>query len=381
MLKITSNTYKDIIQESWKNRMPFMCYGGPGIGKSEMPRQEFKKIANQLNTTFVEWNLLSRDDKAKILDNPEKYFVFTDQRVAQMDSTDLRGIPNMLNDKMLQTIPLDWIVHFTNPKALGCIFFDEINLAPPVVAGQCYQIILNRSISDRKIGDNVIIFGAGNRAEDKAYTFEMSLPLRDRFSEFELVVDLDSWVDWAISAKINPHLISFIRWKPSYLYNIEKIRNSSEKASTPRGVERASKHINDKDISSNFVHTLISISCGEAFATEFQAYVKYYLELEWKHILENPESVANFSIDKNWAVSGGLAELYTRNKTDKKLFEKILAVIDNLKPEFGIVTFRYMKEYDPENFSTLVMKSANFSKISKKVAHYFFITKEEAEKK
>ena len=89
------------------------------------------------------------------------------------------------------------------------IFFDEINLAPPTVAGSAYQIINDRTISDRRLADDVFCMGAGNRAEDKAHIFDMPMPLHDRFAEVEIGVNLEDWTEWA-AGKINSHLISFI---------------------------------------------------------------------------------------------------------------------------------------------------------------------------
>ncbi len=45
----------------------------------------------------------------------------------------------------------------------------------------------------------------------------------------------------------------------------------------------------------NKVHQLVSISCGEAFATEFQAYVKHFAALNWNTIYSKPEIVKDLS--------------------------------------------------------------------------------------
>jgi len=176
--------------------------------------------------------------KDDVFKNPQKYFVFTDFRLGQCDSSDLKGIPNMSSPEMLEYMPLAWAKFYCQDEADGVIFFDEMNLAPPVVCGQAYQIINDRVVSDLKISDDVWMFGAGNRASDKAHVFSMPFPLRDRFSEIEMNVNDDEWCAWAIQNKINPHLIAFIKWKPDALYR--PCDKSSDKGSTPRGVGRAS---------------------------------------------------------------------------------------------------------------------------------------------
>jgi MoxR-like ATPase len=42
-----------------------------------------------------------------------------------------------------------------------------------------------------------IIFAAGNRQGDRGVTYSMPAPLANRFSHYELDVNLDDWVDWA----------------------------------------------------------------------------------------------------------------------------------------------------------------------------------------
>jgi len=330
--------------------------GGPGIGKSQVPRQVFREVAENKNLEFVQWDKTSKDMKDTMEHNPEKYFVFCDQRLSQMDSTDLRGIPNMNADK-LEPMPPSWVVYFCNPKAQGVIFFDEINLAPPVVAGSAYQIILDRSMADMKLGDNVYLIGAGNRAEDKAFTFEMSLPLKDRFCEMELYPDAESWTEWAASNKINPHLIAFINWKESYLYRMSE--TGQDKATTPRGIERASILIGDSEITDPEVTMLTSISVGEAFSTEFQAYVKYFSKLDWNLIYREPITVKEFDVSQMFAVSGGLAEHFIK---DNGKFEDVITVVDEMPAEFAVMALRIMRDSNRTAFKRKGMKSKKFSK-------------------
>jgi hypothetical protein len=285
--------------------------------------------------------------------DPGKYFVLCDQRLSQMDTTDLRGIPKMSGD-MVEAMPPSWVKYFCNEKAEGCIFFDEINLAPPVVQGSAYQIILDRSMSDMKISDNVYMIGAGNRAEDKAFTFDLPLPLRDRFCEMELIPDADSWTSWA-AGNVNPHLVAFVNWKESYLYKVSE--SGQDKSTTPRGIARASKLIGKDEITDPEVTFLTSISCGEAFATEFQAYVKYFQALDWDKIYSDPETVAKLEVSALFAVSGGLSEHFQKSP-DK--FDDIVAVIEHMAPEFSVMSLRMMRDWNPKLFKNRAVKNKKF---------------------
>jgi len=352
--------------DCYETKIPLMVYGGFGIGKSAIPRQVFEPLAAKKHREFVVWEKTTNEQKNEMIEHPEKYFVFCDQRIGQMDSTDLRGIPNMMDTDKLQTVPYAWVIYFTRPKADGILFFDEINLAPPTVAGSAYQIINDRTISDRKLADDVFCMAAGNRAEDKAHIFDMPMPLHDRFAEVEMGINVDDWTEWA-SGKVNPHLISFINWKPNRLYHADV--KKGDKASTPRAVERASILLRDGDISDNHSFEMVSIACGEAFAAEFQAYAKYHSQLNWAAIYKNPEMVQKFEMDKLWAVAGGMTDQFLKGVKDE-VFSAMMDVALEMRPDFALVTLKMCKDGNKKQFTTQIKKCKKFQEIVKKHAKF-----------
>lgn len=367
MYKVNTVELQSLVGATYASKTPLMVYGAPGIGKSAIMVQMASDFAKKEGKTFVEWSDATKDEKIKMISKPDEYFVYADQRVAQMDPTDLRGIPNMVSGTdYLETIPMSWVVYFTQPKAHGIIFFDEINLAPPMVAAQAYQIINERCVADRRLSPHVHMVAAGNRQNDKAFVFDMPLPLRDRFAEVEVFHDAESWTSWAIG-KVNPHLIAFIGWKESYLYKVND--KSTDKSSTPRGIHRASRLIGEADITSNQVHQLVSISCGEAFATEFQAYTKHFAQLNWTTIYKRPETVKDFGVDQLFAVVGGLSENYNRDKTQDQ-FDKTIKVILNMKTDFAISVLRMVKDVDFKEFKTFIKKCPDFRSLASSYGKY-----------
>jgi len=367
MLQLNCGQYAKILKTCYDAKSPLFVYGPPGCGKSEICRQVFSKVAQDEGLEFREWTDITSDEKMECINHPEKYWILCDQRVGAMDPSDLRGIPNMANKEMLELIPYSWVIYFSKPEAHGAIFFDELNLAPPTVAGQAYQIINERRVADRKLSNHVFVFGAGNRAEDKANVFQLSFPLRDRFNEFEIMPDKNSWCEWAYQNKINPHIIAFINWKESYLYKPSAV--TKEKGSTPRGLARASKLINNMDIISDDVHEIVSIACGESLATEFQAYCKHFQQLDWRKIYGDPTICSGFSVDKLWAIIGGISEHYIKQE---KQFDEIIDVLLGIGHEgkyadFSVVGLRMIRDYDLKLFS----KNYKASKSQKKIVSSF----------
>lgn len=373
MFEVTTLEYRDMLSIHYATKTPLYVYGAPGIGKSAIPRQVFKETAKARGREFIEWNDMTEEIKMDAMDNPSKYFVFTDFRLGQVDTTDLKGIPNMTNTKLLEYMPLAWVRYYANPEADGVIFFDEMNLAPPVVAGQAYQIINDRVVSDIRISDNVFLFGAGNRATDKAHVFDMPFPLRDRFSELQLNVNDDEWCDWAFQNGINTHLIAFIKWKPETLF--APADGSEDKGSTPRGIVRASKLLkeNNQNVETPMAHALVSVALGEAFATEFTAYAQIASKIDLDALMAKPESVVDFnSPDKWFAVCGLLGEHLPRLKGKDPKIGKLFAVAHCLPDEFCVVALNMIRNSfnSNANFKKALTKYPRFKDLINEVARF-----------
>lgn len=353
MLSVTPSEYAAFIKATYRTNIALMVYGPPGCGKSEIVRQVGQELAQEQGRTYAEWAKLTPPFKRHALDNPADYFIVADERISGMDTTDLRGLPDFNNEKdWLITKPYMWMGYFCKPEASGLLFFDEINLAPPAVAGQAYEVILDRTVSDMKLSDHVNIIAAGNRISDKAGVYEMPMPLRDRFCEIEVEPSLKDWVDWAIKNDINSKLIAFVTFRKKYFYNLDKC--GDDKGSSPRGIARASKLIHDCDIESELTKKLISSSCGVGFAVEFMAYVKVFSQLDWKLILAQPSEIINnkTSIDVLIAIACEISsQIASCSDNEKKVWMKNLhKVMLAFPPEYSALAMSMFAKCKDQKF-------------------------------
>lgn len=373
MFKIGTESYPDMLKIHYSTKTPLYVYGAPGIGKSAIPREVFEGVAKSKNREFIEWNDMSEQDKDDAMLNPEKYFIFTDFRLGQCDTTDLRGIPNMTKSEVLEYMPLAWVKYYSSEGADGVIFFDELNLAPPVVAGQAYQIINDRVVSDIRLSPDVFIFGAGNRASDKAHVFTMPFPLRDRFSELEVSVNDEEWCNWAWKNEVNPHLIAFIKWKPSSLYR--PADGSEDKGSTPRGVVRASKLIEECSLPLDHptIHALTSCALGEAFSIEFHGYCAVASKIDLDALMKTPKKVKDLnSPDKWFAVCGLLGENLRKLKPSDPKSAKMFEIAHELPTEYTVVALNMIRTSFDSNpkFKTALSKYPRFKELLEEAARY-----------
>lgn len=366
---ITPEEYANMIKVCYDAKQPLYISGPPGIGKSAIPRQVFKAEADRLKLRFAEWSDLQADQRMDAIKNPEKWFIFMDARTSQMDTTSLQGIPNMSNTKMLENIPYSWAVYMTQANAHGVILFDELNLAAPLVQAITYSVILDRVISDRRMSDNVYVMAAGNRQQDKAHTFDMPFPLRDRFCELELEANAEHWLEWAKKEGVNPHIISFISWKNAWLFHFDP--QVHDKPTTPRGIVRASDMIRDLDFEkdSGQVYLRTSASTGNAFAVEFQAYISTYAKLNWSDLFKNlkdpkkQKAIREMSADIHYAIMGGLVERYAKDPGNAEQLEKLYELAKCLPKTFTVNCLRQWRDVPGSQLKKLFTShTAEFAK-------------------
>ena len=175
---------------------PVMLWGPPGVGKSQIVAQ----IGARHNAPVI------------------------DVRLSQMEPSDLRGIPFRDSELVEWAIP-SMLPNAERHGAQGILFLDEITSAVPSVSAAAYQLILDRRLGDYRVPDGWAIFAAGNRQGDRGVTYTMPAPLANRFSHFEVDLNLDDWVAWAYQNGIDERIIGFLRFRPEQLFNFDPAHN------------------------------------------------------------------------------------------------------------------------------------------------------------
>ena len=66
---------------------------------------------------------------------------------------------------------------------------------------------------------------AGNRQGDRGVTYSMPAPLANRFSHYEVEINLDDWVAWAYANEIDERIIAFLRFRQDLLFEFDPSQN------------------------------------------------------------------------------------------------------------------------------------------------------------
>jgi len=248
-LTVTSTQARKAIMTAFKTKRPVFLWGPPGIGKSEVVQE----IADEMKGLVI------------------------DLRMAQMEPTDIRGIPYFNKDinKMDWAEPVDLpSKELAAQHPVVVLFLDEMNSAPPAVQAAGYQLILNRRVGKYQLPDNVVIVAAGNRDSDKGVTYRMPMPLANRFIHLEMRPDFTSWQNWAVNKGIHKDVVGYLSFAKNDIYDFDA-KSSSRAFATPRSWVFVSDLLNDEsNVDTDTLFNLVAGAVGEGLAVKFMAHRK-----------------------------------------------------------------------------------------------------------
>lgn len=332
-------------------KIPMLITGTFGIGKSMVIKVVGRTVAVERTRTYLEWNEISYEEKIDIINNNKlkDYFIVMDMRLSEFDATDIKGLPDF--DKLRKWV--EWKYPFfvevlQHPDSDGILFFDEFNLATPLVISSCYKIFHDKIINDTKINFNWLIIGCGNKDDDRANTHEIAAPLKDRCAEMELTPPTPKdWIKWASRYGLSPKIIAYISWKGTMLRKVNF--ESGEKFTTERGWERLNcfMHRNLEEIK------LVSGTViGEGVASEFMGFLEIQNIINLDDILKKPELLKNVTeAGQKYFVISGLAERYGDNHmTIEQLFEVSTVLQQNKSADFVAMLWRLASRMNKAKF-------------------------------
>lgn len=256
---------------------PVMLWGPPGVGKSQMVSQVAEK--NQVPVIDI--------------------------RLSQMEPSDLRGIPFRIEDSVEWAIP-SMLPNAERHGPKGILFLDEITSAPPSVSAAAYQLILDRKLGNYEVPEGWAIFAAGNRQGDRGVTYTMPAPLANRFSHYDVDVNLDDWVAWAWDQGINERVIAFLRFRPDLLFDFDPAHNPVAFPS-PRSWEFANNALHKFEDHPELFLGALQACVGPAAGVELNAFIDSLEQMpDLDAIIAGENVSAPREIDLQYAVAAAL---------------------------------------------------------------------------
>ena len=357
--KINHNQLHSILNISYENRLPVFIHGTFGIGKSFTVKEWAKAKAKELGLIFSE----SVQDI-----NSEKHFLCLVIPLHQYDSAEVKGIPVKSADgKSTEFLPTSLLPRIGS----GILFFDELNLAPPMIQANAYQLIHDRRLGNYVLPDGYVSYGAGNTDSDMAHTFSMANPLKNRFGHAELTVPtVDRWVkDFAIQHGIDNREIAFLSSREQYLFSYDADSTNEQTAiASPRTWEMMSKAISKLENDSPMLETFVGMFVGTGIAREFMAHIKLIQSYDIASIMKGGEFKTPKEIDEIYAFISGVVSYYLKNlETD--MAKRFYEVLSKLPKEYSFMGMFLVVKQDKAFFKKMktILPKADMDKLSQMI--------------
>jgi MoxR-like ATPase len=290
---------------------PVMLWGPPGVGKSQL----VAAIAARHGAGVV------------------------DIRLAQMEPTDLRGIPFRRDDGVVWSAPA-LLPRAERDPPRGILFLDELSSAPPTVTAAAYQLILDRRLGEYRVPDAWVIFAAGNRQGDRGVTYQMPAPLANRFTHYEVEPDLDDWVAWAEAQGIDPRIIAFLRFRPDLLFDFDPAHYRAAFPS-PRSWEFAHRALEKFASRRDLLREALAACVGAPVAAEFYTFCEHLRQLPDIAAIARGESVpVPVGIDLQYGLAAALVHhtVRLRGAERERAAAHVLRFAHHLRPrELGVM--------------------------------------------
>lgn len=280
--------------------------GPSGIGKSEVVFQSSALLAEDVSN----------------------WMGVVDLRLAQMDPTDLRGIPHVGEDGR---------THWARPDFLpstgsGILFLDELTSAPPAVQAAAYQLCLTPW--DFGVPKSWMVIAAGNRKSDRGVTFNIAAPLQNRLCDIDVATTLDDFTDHGIDKGVRPEVLSFLRDRPDFLHKFEG-KGDIGPFPSPRSWFAVSDTLS-LDVPVADRAELIRGDVGSEAGVAFEAHMRVWESMpRIDDILEGKTVPVPKDLSTRYCVAMGLAV-----RLDKSNFDKAWAFLKQMPAEVQTLTIK-----------------------------------------
>ncbi|HEU5416368.1 MAG TPA: AAA family ATPase [Streptosporangiaceae bacterium] len=157
-------------------RVPVLLWGGPGLGKSSAVR-EIASAAGLSCQTVI----------ASIREPSD----FAGLPIVSEDGTTVRFAPPIWAEQLAAT-------------GSGVLFLDEISTAPPAVQAALLRVVLERTVGDLALPEDVTVIAAANPPEQSADGWDISPPLANRFCHLDWDLNAREWADGILAGFDQP---------------------------------------------------------------------------------------------------------------------------------------------------------------------------------
>lgn len=185
-------------------RKSIMLKGVHGIGKTEFIRQ----LAFELGLKFVLWHASHAADAADITGMPQ----LVTETIEYKDP--VTGELKTETHPVTKTAPPVWMIQ----REPVLLLLDEINRGIDLVLNALMQLTNDQTYDGIALPEGSRVVACVNPDNNGLYSVNGMDPAQiSRFAVFEATPTTEEWIEYAISKKVHPSVISFIQANDRYL--------------------------------------------------------------------------------------------------------------------------------------------------------------------
>lgn len=273
-----SETVRGALAVAGGARVPVLLWGGPGLGKSSAVRELASAAGLPCETVIA----------------------------SIREPSDFAGLPIVTEDgKAVRFAPPSWAERLAT-AGTGVLFLDEISTAPSAVQAALLRVVLERTVGDLSLPDDVSVVAAANPPEQAADGWDISPPLANRFCHLDWDLQAAEWADGILAGFVQPavpelpaermqvevtaaraNVGAFVTARPHLLHAHPGNEAAAGRAwPSPRSWEMAARLLAATTVSgaaSKVAAILVAGAIGPAAAAEF---------LAWREDLDLPDPEA-----------------------------------------------------------------------------------------
>lgn len=156
---VTGNPAVTALGLAIATRTPVLLWGAPGTGKSSVVRALAEAMGWPCEVVIA----------------------------SIREPSDFAGLPIVV-DGGVRFAPPTWATNLAGGRD-GLLFLDEISTAPPAVQAALLRVVLERTVGDLQLPDDVVVVAAANPPDQAADGWDLSAPLANRFCHLDWSVD------------------------------------------------------------------------------------------------------------------------------------------------------------------------------------------------
>lgn len=262
----------DVLNLAWEakknGKMLIPLFSGDaGLGKSQICQQ---------------WVAKKKEE------NPE--FGYIDLRLAYLEAPDVIGFPEVTIDKDGSRRTFHQLPNFWPTDGEGLLVFEEPNRSTTGVMNCMMQILTDGKIHNWTLPKGWIIASCVNPDQCEYDVNTMDVALRDRFVEYEIEYDHNTFVDFMESRKYNANVVSFVK-SGMWVFKEAKSIGANGKYISPRTWDRVNT-AESAGLNGNRQQHFITICSilGKDIGKEYHRFVFDDAPVNYKDILKNKDA-------------------------------------------------------------------------------------------